>query len=86
MARTRRSPRRACLLGSTLDRLDRRAAYRSTTPLLYGHYWQIGTPTRSSRHTACVDYSAVKGVSLAAYRWSGETELTDLSFHALAAT
>jgi hypothetical protein len=60
--------------------------YRSTTPLFYGYYWQSGTPTCSSSHTACVDYSAVKGGSLVAYRWSGESELSDTNFHALAAT
>ncbi len=60
--------------------------YRSTTPLVFGHYPQTGTPSRTSPHTACVDYSAVKGGPLVAYRWSGETELTNDNFFALPAS
>ena len=45
-------------------------------PVLFGHYWfnqndvKPSTPT-----TACVDYSAVRGGDLVAYRWDGEPEL-----------
>jgi hypothetical protein len=59
------------------------APYRSEVPLFYGHYWQRGTPTRSGEYTACVDYSAGKGGSLVAYRWSGESVLSDANFVAV---
>ncbi|HQZ35374.1 MAG TPA: metallophosphoesterase [Ilumatobacteraceae bacterium] len=47
-------------------------------PVVYGHYWQTGLLQLTSPITVCVDYSAGKGGPLAAYRWSGETTLTDL--------
>jgi hypothetical protein len=46
-------------------------------PVIYGHYWRTGALRVTSRATACVDYSAGRGGPLAAYRWSGEEELTD---------
>lgn len=46
-------------------------------PVIYGHYWQTGTLQLTSPGTVCVDYSAGKGGPLVAYRWSGETTLTD---------
>ena len=57
--------------------------YRSEVPLIYGHYWESGTPSRSSAKTACVDYSAVKGGELVAYRWSGESDLRDENYLAV---
>jgi hypothetical protein len=48
---------------------------RDERPLLFGHYWHRGTPSLQSTKTLCVDYSAVLGGSLVAYRWSGEQEL-----------
>ena len=47
-------------------------------PVIYGHYWQTGTLQLTSPGTVCVDYSAGKGGPLAAYRWSGETTLTNV--------
>lgn len=54
---------------------DRSYVYTGEIPVFYGHYWRRGDPRR--RHdwtgrTACVDFSAVKGGELVAYRWSGE--------------
>ncbi len=49
--------------------------YRGAVPVVYGHYWRTGTPERGldwTDRTACVDFSAVKGGALTAYRWSGE--------------
>ena len=46
-------------------------------PVIYGHYWETGTLQLTSPGTVCVDYSAGKGGPLVAYRWSGETTLTD---------
>lgn len=54
--------------------------YRDEVPVLYGHYWETGTPRTSGPRTACVDYSAGKGGPLVAYRWSGETLLDDDNF------
>lgn len=44
-------------------------------PVLFGHYWFNGEPEQCSPTTACVDYSAVKGGPLVAYRWDGEPDL-----------
>jgi len=52
--------------------------------VIYGHYWQTGTLQLTSPNSVCVDYSAGNGGPLVAYRWSGETTLTDL--HLTAAT
>jgi len=46
-------------------------------PVIYGHYWQTGALRLTSPNSVCVDYSAGKGGPLVAYRWSGETTLTD---------
>ena len=62
------------------DRHFARMEPKSDTPVIYGHYWETGTPTVSSPTTACVDYSAGKGGPLVAYRWSGESELADEHF------
>lgn len=50
--------------------------YRGDVPVVYGHYWRTGTPEHGldwTDRTACVDFSAVKGGALTAYRWSGES-------------
>jgi len=50
-------------------------AYHDTIPVFYGHYWREGVPEHQldwTAHTACVDFSAVRGGTLVAYRWSGE--------------
>jgi hypothetical protein len=57
---------------------DRSFVYTGKVPVIYGHYWRRGTPKYLldwTAHTACVDFSAVKGGRLTAYRWSGEHEL-----------
>jgi len=52
-------------------------AYGSDKPVFFGHYWMSGTPCLQAPNVACTDWSAVKGGVLAAYRFSGETDLTD---------
>jgi hypothetical protein len=57
--------------------------YSEQIPVFYGHYWRQGTPTH--RHdwtdfTACVDFSAVKGGAMTAYRWSGEQRIQPKNF------
>jgi hypothetical protein len=44
-------------------------------PLFIGHYWQQDTPRPLRANLACLDYSAVKGGRLVAYRMDGEREL-----------
>jgi hypothetical protein len=56
--------------------------YAGDVPVIIGHYWRTGTPQVLTSKVACVDYSAVKGGPLVAYRWEGETELTSDHFQA----
>ena len=49
-----------------------RYRYREPEPVFYGHYWRTGLPAVESPNAVCVDYSAVKGGPLVAYRWDGE--------------
>lgn len=44
-------------------------------PLFFGHYWRSGHPALIMPNMACLDYSAVKGGSLVAYRYDGEPTL-----------
>ena len=46
-------------------------------PILFGHHWFSGTVKVESNKVACLDWSAAKGGPLVAYRWDGESELTD---------
>jgi hypothetical protein len=57
---------------------DRSYVYTGTVPVFYGHYWRQGRPHHHrdwNSRSACVDFSAVKGGTLMAYRWSGEREI-----------
>ncbi len=47
----------------------------SGPPVIFGHYWFVGTPAVISTQYACLDYSVAKGGPLVAYRWDGEAEL-----------
>ena len=49
----------------------------SGPPVLFGHYWFTGKPEVISPKFACLDYSIASGDPLVAYRWDGESELTD---------
>jgi hypothetical protein len=49
--------------------------YHEPTPVLFGHYWTTLKRLVASDTAACVDLSAVRGGSLAAYRWDGEPTL-----------
>lgn len=52
--------------------------YTDRIPLFYGHYWRSWSPTQKddwTTYTACVDFSAVNGGTLVAYRWDGEPEI-----------
>ncbi len=57
---------------------DRSYVYTGTVPVFYGHYWRQGDPQHLrdwNSLSACVDFSAVKGGTLTAYRWSGESRI-----------
>jgi hypothetical protein len=52
--------------------------YTDDVPLFYGHYWRRWENHQEdwTAYTACVDFSAVVGGPLVAYRWSGEPTIT----------
>lgn len=57
--------------------------YDGPVPVFFGHYWRRGTPEHLvdwTTRTACLDFSAVNGEALTAYRWSGESEVRDENF------
>jgi hypothetical protein len=54
--------------------------YDNKKPLFFGHYWMSAAPSPLTEKIACVDYSAGKGGDLMAYRWNGESTLTDNGF------
>jgi len=60
---------------------DKHKAYGSNEPpVLFGHYWQNGTPKRFAKNVACLDYSIAKKGKLTAYRWDGEQEINNYKF------
>ncbi len=52
----------------------------SEKPVFFGHYWLTGTPVLQSPRCMCVDYSAGKGGPLVAYRFDGESQLSEERF------
>jgi hypothetical protein len=57
--------------------LPRDFRYRESTPVFFGHYWLNGSPGITASNAACLDFSVAKEGYLTAYRWSGESELTE---------
>jgi hypothetical protein len=61
-----------------------RIGYAGEKPVVFGHYWFWLRPAQEpqplSDKAACVDYSAVKGGPLVAYRWEGEAALRPSGF------
>jgi Calcineurin-like phosphoesterase len=49
-------------------------------PLFVGHYWCQGEPHPINENIACVDYSAINGGKLVAYRMGQETTLDKANF------
>ena len=48
----------------------------ASPPVLFGHYWFTDDdPKPSTPTTACLDFSAVEGGNLVAYRWDAEPTL-----------
>ena len=52
----------------------------ASPPVLFGHYWFSGQPSPLAPNVACLDYSVAKGEKLCAYRWSGESVLSENNF------
>jgi hypothetical protein len=46
-------------------------------PVIFGHYWWSAAQGICSDRAVCVDYSVAKKGELVAYRWDGETTLTE---------
>ncbi len=61
-----------------VDEFYRSVIYTESVPVIYGHYWFQWERHREdwTTHTACVDFSAVAGGKLVAYRWSGEPTIS----------
>lgn len=56
-------------------------AYDAHQPLLFvGHYWRQGQPSLIRPNLACLDYSAVNGGKLVAYRLGQEQQLLTNNF------
>ena len=51
--------------------------YTDAVPVLFGHYWNTGTPKVLTPTAACIDFSVAKHGQLIAYRWNGEATLMD---------
>ena len=63
---------------------DRSFSYGDPVPVFYGHYWRTDVPLEHedwTERTACVDFSAVKGGTMVAYRWSGEDRIDWRHYH-----
>ena len=59
---------------------DSRVAVYDGPPVFFGHYWRKGEPILFAPNIACVDYSAGKDGPLVAYRWEGESVLSQKGF------
>jgi len=71
-------------LEQDLNPADANCLYNDQTPVFYGHYWRADEPVEHedwTSRTACVDFSAVKGGTLVAYRWDGEREIDRSHYH-----
>lgn len=58
--------------------------YNDAVPVFYGHYWRAGEPLELedwTPTTACVDFSAVRGGTMVAYRWCGEDRINRHHYH-----
>jgi hypothetical protein len=53
--------------------------------VLFGHYWLNGLPGITASNVACLDFSVAKKGYLTAYRWSGETQLSEQNLISVAA-
>jgi hypothetical protein len=54
--------------------------HQDAVPVFVGHYWLTGTPIPLTTNVACTDFSVAKGGKLVAYRWDGESVLSEDKF------
>lgn len=57
--------------------------YTGEKVVFYGHYWRKWPPVVDrdwTTNTVCIDFSAVRGGPLAAYRWIGDYEVSSNAF------
>lgn len=52
----------------------------SDVPTFIGHYWLTGAPAIQNAKTAVLDYGAALKGPLVAYRWDGESDLSNSAF------
>jgi hypothetical protein len=65
----------------TDEQKDYMPYYGPDQPLLFmGHYWLSGKPAALTSNIACLDYSAVKGGRMVAYRLDQEENLSNDKF------
>ncbi|ROS01311.1 calcineurin-like phosphoesterase family protein [Sinobacterium caligoides] len=79
-------PERLCnqpLAEDTRSWLDSQSYADDRRPLFIGHYWLQGAQVPQSNNIACLDYSAVLGGPLVAYRMDGESQLREDKFVAV---
>lgn len=57
-----------------------RFRYEPNRPVFFGHYWMTGEPRPQGPLAGCVDYSVAKNGKLVAYRWNGESVLSQHGF------
>lgn len=67
-------------LPDTLIPENRHCIYQDEKPVFFGHYWFKGNPGPLTPHLACLDYSVARGGNLVAYRWNGESNLSETHF------
>lgn len=70
----------SCMPTSLPDRRlaeHERFRYESDVPVIFGHYSLSAERGIGSDRAVCVDYSVAKEGELVAYRWDGETVLSD---------
>ena len=70
----------SCLPTSLPDRRladHERFAYESDVPVIFGHYWWTAERGITSDRALCIDFSIAKEGELVAYRWDGETTLSE---------
>ena len=65
-----------------IEQLNLREKGYTGVPVFFGHYWFSGQPEPVANNIACVEYSAGKSgdTPLVAYRWEGESVLTEAGF------
>lgn len=65
----------------TLEERDQCTRYGAhERPLFVGHYWCHGQPEIITHNIACLDYSAINGGKLVAYRMDEDEALSDTRF------